>query len=203
MKIKFVMPQRDYDLVSWLSKATSLEPGTCGIPESEIASVKTLCDDYKAKVVASDEAQALSKIKTAEKQASHKTLESVLRPLFRRIKAHPDYTMALGAQLGIEGSATAYDLNNGFPNLTAIDKTDGTVELRFARRGSDGVRIYYQEDQEPKWKLLGRATTSPFLDVRPLQFPGKPELRRYTAVYMQKDTEIGHYCNDVVIPCTP
>ena len=51
--------------------------------------------------------------------------------------------------------------------------------------------------------LLGRATVSPFLDNRPLLQTGKPELRRYTAVFMLKDQEIGQYSDDLVINCAP
>lgn len=41
------------------------------------------------------------------------------------------------------------------------------------------------------WVLLGRATNSPYVDNRPLLQIGKLELRRYTAVTMSKDKEIG------------
>ena len=53
------------------------------------------------------------------------------------------------------------------------------------------------------WVLLSRATVSPFLDNRPLLQTGKPELRRYTAVFMLKDQEIGQYSDDLVINCAP
>jgi len=50
---------------------------------------------------------------------------------------------------------------------------------------------------------LGRATVSPFVDRRPLLTPGKPELRRYTAVFMSKDQEVGQYSQELVVNCAP
>jgi len=39
------------------------------------------------------------------------------------------------------------------------------------------------------------------MDNRPLLQTGKPELRRYTTVFMLKDQEIGQYSDDLVINC--
>ena len=46
-----------------------------------------------------------------------------------------------------------------------------------------------------------RATIKLLLATR-LQI-GKSEMRRYTAVYMQKDTEVSPYSDDLVISCIP
>ena len=59
----------------------------------------------------------------------------------------------------------------------------------------------YSSDAD--WVLLGRATVSPFQDTRALLQVGKSEIRRYTAVYMQKDTEVSPYSDDLVISCIP
>jgi hypothetical protein len=75
--------------------------------------------------------------------------------------------------------------------------------LSFTKYKSGGINIYCQRENDADWVLLGRATVSPFLDNRPLLQIGKPELRRYTAIYMIKDTETGQYSDDLVINCAP
>lgn len=89
------------------------------------------------------------------------------------------------------------------PSLSGIDRTGGVVALSFTKSKSDGINIYCQREGDNEWVLLARATISPYLDNRPLLQIGKPELRRYTAVYMHKDQEIGQYSNDLVVNCAP
>jgi hypothetical protein len=87
--------------------------------------------------------------------------------------------------------------------LTGIDQTDGRVILSYTKFNSDGVNIYCQRENDTDWVLLVRATKLPYIDNRPLLHIGKPELRRYTAVYMLKDQEIGKFSDDLVINCAP
>jgi len=161
-------------------------------------------EEFSNSIIKADDAVVLSKEVTSEKKANRQRLEQIFRPLIRRMKAHPGYTQALGFKLGIEGkTVTAPDLSNATPSLTAIDKTDGIVELGFVRRDGEGATIYVKRDQATEWTLVGRVISPPFLDVRPLLVPDKPEMRRYTAVYMRGEKEVGHYNDDVVVTCTP
>lgn len=123
--------------------------------------------------------------------------------LARRIKAHPAYTAGHGDLLGVEGPVVSNDLSQAKPVLHGVDQTGGLVALSFNKLKSDGINVYSQREGDSDWVLLGRATVSPFLDKRPLLNAGKPELRRYTAVYMQKDREIGTFSDDAVVNCAP
>jgi hypothetical protein len=203
MKKVSLVPQNDRELANWGKRFATIPAGCYGITEADLALLQTVAVDFTTKVGTADIAKNASKQATAEKQASRRVFEGVIRPLARRMKCHPDYTKGVGVQFGIEGSTSNYDLNNAAPDLSAIDKTGGTVELRFTRHGSDGIDIYLQREQDVEWQLVGRAMTSPFQDIRPLLVPGKSEIRRYTAVYMQKNQSIGRYSNDVAILCTP
>jgi hypothetical protein len=200
---KKLIPQKDQDLVNWGNNFADMPSDCCGLTEADLADFRTVSDDYRAKVAVADKALLASRQATAEKQTSRQVLEGVARPLIRRLKSHPDYTKGIGVKLGIEGSTTSHDINNAAPTLTARDMTGGSVELRFNMRGSDGVNLYYQREQEVEWTLLGRIMASPFQDIRALQTPGKLELRRYTAVYTQKTQEVGRFSEDVIVTCTP
>jgi hypothetical protein len=175
----------------------------CGISEAELAAFKAAVSDYRAKVTSADNAKAVAKQATFERQASRRIVEGLGRTMSRRMKTHPDYTKGLGAELGIEGTSSTHNLSDSFPDLTATNKTDGTVEFRFTKNGSDGINVYYQQENDSKWTMVGRAMVSPFQDVRPLLISGKPEIRRYTSVYVKKDQEVSRYSDDIIITCTP
>ena len=204
-KKKAVIPPNDKEFASLLNRFTSNIPvGYCGISEAELGPTRAAADEFNSSIIKAEDAVTSSKQATSEKQANRQTLEKIARPLIRRIKSHPDYTQALGFKLGLEGGIIAVqDLSSSTPSLTAINKTGGTVELRFVRRNSDGVNIYLQREQETEWTMVGRAMTTPFQDTRALSISGKPEIRRYTAVYMRGDKEVGPYNDDVIITCTP
>jgi len=203
MKKVRLLPQNDRDLVNWSKRFATIPAGCYGVTEADLALLQTVANDFSDKVTTADIAKNASKQATAEKQECRRVFEGVIRPLARRIKCHPDYSKGVGFQFGIEGLTSSYDLSNAAPDLSAIDKTGGTVELRFTRHGSDGVDIYLQREQDVEWQLVGRAMTSPYQDIRPLLISGKSEIRRYTAVYMQKNQDIGRYSNDVAVLCTP
>jgi hypothetical protein len=89
------------------------------------------------------------------------------------------------------------------PQLGVADRTGGVVELTFTKYGSDGVNIYCQREGETDWVMLCYATRAPFLDQRPLLVSGRAELRRYTAVYVKRQREVGGFSPEMLIACAP
>jgi hypothetical protein len=125
------------------------------------------------------------------------------RSVAREIRGRKDLTKGRAAQLGIQGPEHIVDFSTAKPVLTGSDLTGGAVQIAFPKSGSDGINIYCQREGDKTWVLLGRATVSPFVDNRPLLDPGKPELRRYSAVYVVKDKEVGNWSDEVVVNCAP
>jgi hypothetical protein len=156
-----------------------------------------------AKSDALDTAIALHKRATAEKNEAFVASKANARAVSRRIKAKTKYTPALGVRFGIEGQEVSVNLSEAKPNLSAVDRTGGAVELSFNKLRSDGVNIYCQREGDADWVFLGFASGSPFMDSRPLLQAGKPELRRHCVVYVQKGREIGLFSDDVVVTCAP
>ena len=174
-----------------------------GTTEADLVALKAASDDFRVKIAHIDNTAALAKQATAEKSASRDNIETLIRAVVRKIKTHSDYTAGKGAQLGIVGPENTRDLATTHPDLSGIDQTGGQVVISFTKFKSDGVNIYCQRENDTDWTFLARATVSPFVDNRPLLHIGKPELRRYTAVYMVKDQEISQYSDDLVINCAP
>lgn len=186
------IPAADHDFLIWFDHFLAALSTAHGVSESDLNALKLAGDDFHAKTTFAGNAAA-----TADKNHSRQTAEALIRAEVRRIKAHADYTEGMGVHLGVEGTEQTHDLGAVKPNLNGIDQTGGVVWLSFTKYKSDGINIYSQRENDNDWVLLGRATVSPFKDTRPLCQPGKPELRRYTAVFMQKDKEVGQYSHDM------
>ena len=196
------IPQSDHDFLIWMEHfIANLTPDLS--TAADLAALKAAFEVFSSKITQSTAAAASAKQATAEKNDSRDNSDSLIRAMAKQIKARNDYTDGLGAQLGIVGPEHLFDLTTAHPDLTGIDQTSGRVIIYFTKANSDGVNIYSQREYDTDWVLLIRATTSPYIDNRPLLQIGKPEMRRYTAVYMLKDQEIGQFSDDLVITCAP
>lgn len=190
------IPHTDNDLLVWHGRFKTNLAGLqsqLGLSAEDVAVIDADNSDLNAKITAA----------TAEKNASSNTAENHVRAITRRIKAHPAYNDAIGNLLGIIGAENAVDLSNTKPSLNGSDQTGGVVILKYLKSKSDGVNIYSQRENDPDFVFLARNTTPPFTDNRPLLAAGKPELRRYTAVYVLNDQEIGHFSDELVLTCAP
>jgi hypothetical protein len=191
----------------FLSNLASLEnPSNFGIAPQEQENAQGLLDEVNNNISATEQALTLAKQKMRSLESATAALEVVINPMCRRVKLHPDFTPAVAATLGLDSPSTApktLDLHNATPSLTAVDKGEGKIEVRFTRYNSNGIALYSKRADDTDWALVGRATISPFLDIRPMLEPLKPELRRYCAVYVRKDQEIGNFSDEVEIACAP
>jgi hypothetical protein len=123
--------------------------------------------------------------------------------LAKRIKAHPNYTEAIGKNLGIVGSEQVIDYDN-LKVQVAVRRTDADgVALDFVKGKMDGVVVYSGTIVQPAgtpetgteppvlvWTELNRATTSPFVDTR-YNEGNLPETRYYKMRYLKKDLPVG------------
>jgi hypothetical protein len=200
------VPPRDAEFLLWHDRLTTAVAGNAATFSLPPADVTGLADDnttLHAKATAAAAAEAAAQQATREKTATRRTAEQRARALARRIKAHPAYTPARGAQLGIEGPEDATDLATSKPEFWATAQPRGAVELGFTKSKSDGVNIYSQREGEPGFVFLGRDTASPYVDNRPLLVAGKPEVRKYKAVYVLADQETGQFSDEVAVTCQP
>jgi len=73
------------------------------------------------------------------------------------------------------------------------------VALAFTKTKSDGHQHLQQRDGDADYVYLAHDTISPYIDnPRPL-VPGKPEVRRYKAIYVVGDDETGYFSDEVVV----
>lgn len=199
-------PRPDGELLIWHDRfKTNLAEhiNTLGLSSEELSIIEKDNQLLHAKIAASDAANAAARHATADKVAIRTEIENRIRALVRRIKSHPAYTQAIGILLGIIGSENNTNLTLSKPVLTASDQTGGIVVVNFVKSKSDGVNIYCQRDGDTELTFLARDTVPPYVDNRPLLVAGKPELRRYSAVYVLNDAEVSQFSDELVVTCAP
>lgn len=109
------------------------------------------------------------------------------------IKANPNYTEAIGLQLGIVGAEDASE--NPVPTFTLkVERGESceVVKIVFRKYGRPGVAIYCRRGGGA-WELLAIDLASPYLDARPLLAPTVPETREYRLQYYEAEAPVGDF----------
>ena len=125
-----------------------------------------------------------------------------LRAIIQRIKTHPNYTAAMGQDMGIVGS-TSGPAAGDKPSVSAEAQPASQVILKWSKGVYDGVSIESQRGTETTWAQIGMDTSSPYLDSRAPTAAGVPELRRYRCRYFLSDEPKGDYSDIVSVTTVP
>ena len=125
-----------------------------------------------------------------------------LRAIIQRIKAHPNYTNAMGVDLGIVAPVST-PTGTPKPTATAEAQPGSQILIKWVKGAFDGVQIESQRASETTWTLIGTDTSSPYLDSRAPLAAGQPEIRRYRLRYFKGDVPTGDYSDILTITTTP
>lgn len=200
------LPHSDNDLQTWhdrfkINIVTFKE--ALGFSDEDISTISIDNERLHQTIAAASAASAAAHSAIMEKSSIIGDIETHIRSYARRLKAHPNYKESIGSSLGIIGQDSHINPTDYKPVLTATDQSGGIVQLKFNKYKSDGINIYCQRESDSEFVLLSRTLISPFIDNRPLLVSGKPELRRYTAVHLQGDNEVGQFSDELVVNCAP
>ena len=117
--------------------------------------------------------------------------------LANRIKAHQNYTTAIGQNLGIEPTAQQrMALENVQPTLKAIMR-GGEVNLDWLKQGYDGILI--EKDSGSGFVFLDKDSRPNFVDKSPMPAAGESALWRYRAMYLINDERVGNWSDIATI----
>ncbi|GIV04959.1 MAG: hypothetical protein KatS3mg016_0534 [Fimbriimonadales bacterium] len=118
-----------------------------------------------------------------------------VRALVQRLKAHPNYTTAIGEDLGIEPPSVSMPDR---PTLRARAETNFRVRLTFTMYRMPMLEIQSRRGSETEFTTIAFDTSSPYVDGRAPLEAGRPEIREYRARYIDRnDQPIGDW-SDVV-----
>lgn len=123
----------------------------------------------------------------------------------RRVKAHPNYTDAIGEKLMIATPESDKNSDNSEakPQGAGTAMTGSIIRIDWTKGKFDGVIIESQRGDEIVWTRLDRDFRSPFEDERPPLQAGKPEERRYRLIYFIDDETTGVYSDVIVVITLP
>jgi len=199
------MPKDKPGYLGWHDtfKSGVTELGTeLGATADEITAVGTRNTDLHAKRTNTEGKAAVAKQATSEEDAVIKTAQAADRTLAKKFKLSPNYTVAKGQRLGIEGVDSTTILTE--PALTGAAKANGRVEWDFPKKKSRGVNIYSKRGAETTYTFLARDTEAPYVDTRALLIPGQPEQRTFRAIYVGPgDEEVGEPGNELTATARP
>jgi hypothetical protein len=194
----------DGDVVTWhgnFKTQVAAVAATVGLATSDVDAVTADNTSLNAKVTALNTAKTAQQAAAADKATTFRNVIARSRSVANRIKAHPNYTEAIGRQLGIIGPEDTTDLSQAKPTLRAEAVTAGSVRIGFNKSVSSGVRIFSKRGAETTFTFLATDTESPYIDTRPNLAPG-PETRQYQAHYIVGDDPTGQMSDilQVVVP---
>ena len=122
----------------------------------------------------------------------------------QRVKTAPGYNATIGAQLRILPTVPApVDLATVKPDLRGEALAMFQARLRWTRRDFGGIELQSQRDGDADWVSLGVKTATTVLDARPPVAAGKPEVRRYRAIYLLDDSPVGQWSDVVSVTVQP
>lgn len=108
-----------------------------------------------------------------------------------RIKNHPQYTTAIGNDLGIIGSEQLVDFNSLKPSLKCNLEV-GRPHLKWTKQGTDSIHLYADYKDGAGMHFITNTTRNEFLDTVALPTGGSA-IWEYKAIYVIDDTEIGEF----------
>jgi hypothetical protein len=200
------IPNPDNDYAAWYATFNAgviARQGTFGLTAPEVTQVTNDNTDIHTKLTNLDNTAIAAAQAVADKRNSRSGTEGRARTLIRRLKAHPNYTPAIGQQLNIVGAEDTTDLSTAKPTLTGTALPHSVFELQFNKSIADGVNLYSKRDGDADFVFLARDSNSPYVDNRPCVVMGQPENRQYKAIYVQADGEIGQASDIVTLVCLP
>lgn len=118
------------------------------------------------------------------------------RDLVAKIKAHANYTRAIGETLKIEGAElVGPDTVDGQPDLTGAKVAGGQVIIPWAKGKYQGIRIEKDRGDGTGFHFIAVDTSPDYIDTEP--HPTTPTIWKYRAFYIVDDQKVGQ-CSAVV-----
>lgn len=187
------IPKKDADIAIWAGNLIAKIDTTgtqAGLSADQIAdwkkSAQTLIDN-----IGEVEAKKREQDKAVTTKEHAKSVELIaLRTAIAHLKTLPNYTNAMGGDLGVIGSSYTID-NAGIKPQAKVRVENSVVRVQFRKMRQPGVNIYCRIQGAGTFERLTYDHTSPFLDTRPAAVAGQAETREYKVVCSDGKQEIG------------
>lgn len=121
-------------------------------------------------------------------------VEARFRKWAQRIKAHKNYSVSIGSQLGIvSGPVAGISSSSGKPTIFELGISGSRVFLKWRKGRYDGINIY-RKRKDQAFQLAGTDLKPNWMDPAPL--PTEPEVWIYKIIYIKDDQEVGEFSDE-------
>jgi hypothetical protein len=124
-----------------------------------------------------------------------------LSKLIQRIKNHPNYTEAIGQDLGIVsiGSGMSVAEKAVLKPVIKIHLVAGQPFIEWKKGDTDGIEIQKAEGNSGEYHFLELDLHPHYLDKSPLPAAGQSVVWKYKAIYHINDERVGHWSDEVSV----
>jgi hypothetical protein len=202
------IPNSDDALKTWCTNFKSkiaTSGATVGLTPAQITGLQTKCDAINGRIDDKAAKKNAWQSSVANSNTGNNADLADIRASVASIKTNGGFTNAIGADLGVTGSAAAFDPNAYKAQITSATVTaPAQVTIKFSKASGniDGVHVYSRLQGQDNWRFLARDTIPPYVDTTPLAAAGKPEVREYRVRAVVNDEEIGDYSDTVQVTVT-
>jgi tRNA U34 2-thiouridine synthase MnmA/TrmU len=193
MKRKPFFPSSPSALGTWsYNYKTKIEEvaATLGITPAEALQEVDVCNKFIDAINAVEVEKNILKGLINDRNNIIKSGGVQLRKDIKRHKAAEGYTFGIGSTLGIIGEETEFNPDTYKPFIT-VESFGAMVQIKFFKNGVSGLNIYKRKKGEEFFKVVSRATKSPFKFQPSLDETGKPIHFEFIAVGVINDEQIG------------
>jgi hypothetical protein len=115
-----------------------------------------------------------------------------------RIKNHPNYTEAIGQDLGIIGPEVIIDPSSMKPVLY-LSLNAGHPHIGWAKQGMDSLELWRDCGDGKGFVQLNITTNTDYADNSPMPAPGVSAVWKYKAIYRLNDQQVGQWSDVATI----
>jgi hypothetical protein len=116
------------------------------------------------------------------------------------LKKHPNYTTAIGQDLGIVAAASSFDPSTGKPAFKIELSNGGHPHLKWIKSGFQGVEIW--KDAGNGFAFLDKDFRPDFTDKKDLPAVGETAIWKYKMIYLYNDERVGDWSDEVSVTVT-
>ncbi len=121
-----------------------------------------------------------------------------VRDMVQRIKGHPNYTEAMGRDLGVIAPENPVDIKTIMPVLSC--KLDaGRPHLKWPRSVAQALDLYADHNDGKGFVYLGRFLRSEYIDLYPLAAGKIADEWKYKAMYVIGDEPVGLISQELTV----
>jgi len=154
----------------------------------------------------SDQADAVAKQTTQEKNNAFALAKKNYRTLRKNLMSRPGYNRGIGELLGLEGpeviAGESLYVPPDKPTAKVAALADYHASVKPLMKGAQAVDISCQRDGDAAPVLLGRVTHAHFIDARGPLVAGKPEKRNYFIQLVRNDEHWGPISDPISVICS-